>query len=86
MFCVSSIETLVKYYDLFQAKKVAGEHNLRIATIFSYAANEEDPDANGFITSEDDEELEINKAAEPKAAYSAGSKDSNVHSHSRDKL
>jgi type I restriction enzyme R subunit len=86
MFCVSSIETLVKYYDLFQAKKVAGEHNLRIATIFSYAANEEDPDANGFITSEDDEELELNKAAEPKAAYSAGSKDSNVHSHSRDKL
>ncbi|MFT5295548.1 MAG: type I restriction enzyme R subunit, partial [Colwellia sp.] len=86
MFCVSSIETLVKYYDLFQAKKVAGEHNLRIATIFSYAANEEDPDANGFITIEDDEELELNKAAEPKAAYSAGSKDSNVHSHSRDKL
>ena len=86
MFCVSSIETLVKYYDLFQAKKEAGEHNLRIATIFSYAANEEDPDANGFITSEDDEELELNKAAEPKAAYNTGSKDSNVHSHSRDKL
>jgi type I restriction enzyme R subunit len=86
MFCVSNIETLVKYYDLFQEKKEAGEHNLRIATIFSYAANEEDPDANGFITSEDDEELELNKAAEPKAAYSAGSKDSNIHSHSRDKL
>ena len=91
MFCVSNIETLVKYYDLFQAKKVAGEHNLRIATIFSYAANEEDPDANGFITIEDDEKLELSVqgldiAAEPKAAYSAGSKDSNVHSHSRDKL
>ena len=86
MFCVSNIETLVKYYDLFQEKKEAGDHNLRIATIFSYAANEEDPDANGFITIEDDEELELNKAAEPKVAYSAGSKDSNVHSHSRDKL
>ena len=91
MFCVSNIETLVKYYDLFQAKKIAGEHNLRIATIFSYAANEEDPDANGFITSEEDKELELSVqgldiAAEPKAAYSAGSKDSNVHSHSRDKL
>jgi type I restriction enzyme R subunit len=85
MFCVSSIETLVKYYDLFQAKKVAGEHNLRIATIFSYSANEEDPDANGFTTSDiEDEELTI--AAEPKAAYSTGNKDSNVHSHSRDKL
>jgi type I restriction enzyme R subunit len=85
MFCVSSIETLVKYYDLFQAKKVAGEHNLRIATIFSYAANEEDPDANGFTTSDiEDEDLAI--AAEPKAAYSTGNKDSNIHSHSRDKL
>jgi type I restriction enzyme R subunit len=89
MFCVSSIETLVKYYDLFQAKKVAGEHNLRIATIFSYAANEEDPDANGFITSEDDDDLSdegLSIAAEPKAAYIVGSKNSNVHSHSRDKL
>jgi len=89
MFCVSNIETLVKYYDLFQAKKVASEHNLRIATIFSYAANEEDPDANGFLD-ETGEELELDKAAEPKAVYSveslAGSKDSNVHSHSRDKL
>ncbi|MFT5852175.1 MAG: type I restriction enzyme R subunit [Colwellia sp.] len=89
MFCVSSIETLVKYYDLFQAKKEAGEHNLRIATIFSYAANEEDPDANGFITSEDDDDLSdegLSIAAEPKAAYIVGSKDSNVYSHSRDKL
>ena len=89
MFCVSSVETLIKYYDLFQKKKEAGEHNLRIATIFSYAANEEDPDANGFLNEdleEAGEEFELNKAAEPKAAYSAGSKDSNVYSHSRDKL
>jgi type I restriction enzyme R subunit len=91
MFCVSNIETLVKYYDLFQAKKEAGEHNLRIATIFSYAANEEDPDANGFTTSEveDDDGLSdegLSIAAEPKAAYTVGSKDSSVYSHSRDKL
>ncbi|MCK5023237.1 MAG: type I restriction endonuclease subunit R [Candidatus Aenigmarchaeota archaeon] len=49
MFCVSSVATLVKYYELFQQKKEQGIHDLRIATIFSYAANEEDPDADGFI-------------------------------------
>jgi type I restriction enzyme R subunit len=83
MFCVSSVETLIKYYDLFQQKKEAGEHNLRIATIFSYSANEEDPDANGFLEGLDDE---FDEVAEPQAAYIAGSKDSNVYSHSRDKL
>jgi type I restriction enzyme, R subunit len=79
MFCVSSVETLIKYYQLFEKKKQAGEHNLRIATIFSYAANEEDPDANGFL--DEGEEFELDKVAEPKAAYN-----STVRSHSRDKL
>ena len=36
MFCVSSIPTLIKYYELFQRKKMLGEHDLKIATIFSY--------------------------------------------------
>ena len=49
IFCISSIENLIKYYDILQEKKNAGVHNLKIATIFSYAANEEDPDANGII-------------------------------------
>ena len=80
MFCVSSVETLIKYYDLFEQKKQAGGHNLRIATIFSYAANEEDPDANGFLD-EAGEEFEFDKVAEPKAAYNSA-----VYSHSRDKL
>jgi type I restriction enzyme R subunit len=73
MFCVSSVETLKKYYDLFQQKKEAGGHNLKIATIFSYVANEEDADANGFIP----EELSI--AEEPKVLYG-------MHKHSREKL
>ncbi|WP_435235279.1 type I restriction endonuclease subunit R [Psychromonas sp. PT13] len=85
MFCVSSVETLIKYYELFQAKKEAGEHNLRIATIFSYAANEEDPDANGFID-ELDEQPDLDQAAETKGLYLADSKDSAAHTHSRDKL
>ena len=44
MFAVSSIDTLTKYYELFKAK----EHKLKIATIFSYSANEDDKDANGI--------------------------------------
>lgn len=49
MFCVSSIDTLIKYYDFFKNKKEKGLHNLKIATIFSYTSNEDDKDANGFI-------------------------------------
>jgi len=47
IFCVSNVKTLMAYYELFKNKK--GEHNLKIGTIFSYSANEEDEDANGFI-------------------------------------
>jgi len=49
MFCVSSVDVLTKYYDLLQAKKEAGEHKLKVATIFSYTANEDDKDADGLI-------------------------------------
>ncbi len=52
MFCVSSVAVLIKYYEAFQRKKMLGQHNLKIATIFSYASNEEDQDANGFIQEE----------------------------------
>lgn len=68
MFCVSSVPVLIEYYKLFQQKKEAGEHNLKIATIFSYSANEEDKDALGFTTS-DFEDAEFSMAAEPKAEY-----------------
>ena len=37
IFAVSSVEVLKKYYDLFKRK----DHNLKIATIFSYDDNEE---------------------------------------------
>ncbi len=49
IFCVSNIKTLIKYYELLKKKKEAGEHDLRVGTIFSYQANEDDSDANGFI-------------------------------------
>ena len=48
IFAVSSIDTLTKYYELFKAK----EHNLKIATIFSYSANEDDKDADGIYESD----------------------------------
>ena len=76
MFAVSSIDTLIKYYDLFKQKKDAGEHDLRIATIFTYGANEEDKGATGALPAQEDDEFGI--AAEPMTVYTA--------SHTRDKL
>lgn len=63
MFCVSNVKTLSKYYELFRAKKDAGEHDLKIATIFSYQANEEDADADGMGTGDDmpDDNAPVNK-------------------------
>ena len=73
MFCVSSVKTLIKYYDLFQKKKEEGKHNLKIATIFSFVANEEDADANGFIPEE------VSVVEESPALYG-------MNKHSRDSL
>ncbi|MBP6871948.1 MAG: type I restriction endonuclease subunit R [Bacteroidales bacterium] len=73
MFCVSSIDSLIRYYDIFQKKKEEGHHNLKIATIFSYVANEDDADANGFIPDE------LSVAEEPKVLYG-------LNKHSREKL
>ena len=52
IFCVSSVNSLIQYYELFKQKRDEGQHDLRIATIFSYAANEEDREADGLL--EDD--------------------------------
>ncbi|MCK6607391.1 MAG: type I restriction endonuclease subunit R [Flavobacterium sp.] len=74
MFCVSSVETLIKYYQLFHQKKQEGLHNLKVATIFSYAANEDDTEAKGlFIDDEFSEEnpTELLIAAEPKSSYNS---------------
>lgn len=49
MFCVNSVQTLIKYYELFKQKQFGVANPLKIATIFSYAANEEDPNANGLM-------------------------------------
>ncbi|CUH65734.1 Type-1 restriction enzyme R protein [Thalassovita gelatinovora] len=49
MLCVSSVDALIAYYEAFRRKKEAGEHHLRVATIFTYGPNEADPDADGLI-------------------------------------
>lgn len=48
ILAVSSIATAKKYYAEFSKLKAEGKHNLVIATIFSYVANEEDPE-DGII-------------------------------------
>ena len=48
LMAVSSIDTLTKYYELLHSK----EHDLKIATIFSYSQNEDDKDANGMYDSD----------------------------------
>ncbi|MGY5354176.1 type I restriction endonuclease subunit R [Wenyingzhuangia sp. IMCC45467] len=67
MFCVSSVDILIKYYELFKSKKQAGEHRLNLATIFSYAPNPDDASANGEILEEDFPEMSM--AAEPSDFY-----------------
>ena len=74
IFCVSSVPTLIEYYKLFRQKKEDGLHNLKVATIFTYQANEDDKDAVG-MSDYDDEFL---TAAEPMPEYNT--------KHSRDSL
>ena len=49
IMCVGSVDALTKTYEVFQRKKAEGKHDLKVATIFTFAANEEDEDANGLI-------------------------------------
>ena len=70
MMCVSSVDVLCKYYEAFKRKN----HKLKVATIFSYNANEEDKEANGIY------DLGVEEVS---AEYKAGSL---INEHSRDKL
>ncbi len=70
ILAVGSVNALTQYYEFFREKRVAGLHDLRVATIFTFAANEDDKDANGLI-------------AEPEFDIAT---DAPGHRHSRDKL
>ncbi len=73
IFCVNNVKTLINYYDLFKTKKEEGQHDLSVATIFSYQANELDEEADGFIPDEDFEDFVVNESAP-------------IYSHTREKL
>lgn len=66
LFCISSINVLIQYYALFQQKKDRGKHDLKVATIFSYAADEADQDAEGGFS---DSPETKSVAAEPATSY-----------------
>lgn len=70
MFCVSSIPTLTQYYNFFKAKKEAGKHTLRIATIFSYGTNEDDQDADGIIEDVDSFSMAAESVVEYRSLHS----------------
>jgi type I restriction enzyme R subunit len=73
IFCTSSVDMVIKYFDIFRMKKAKGEHNLRIATIFTYGINEEDKDATGYIP----DDLEI---------LESETRSKGISYHSREKL
>ena len=91
MFCVNSVETLIKYYDLFQHKKEAGLHKLKIATVFSFAANEDELDIE-INTAYNFDKEQLNLAAEPTLNYNTeqfNTQNSTLNTpnkHSREKL
>ncbi|MDX2246465.1 MAG: type I restriction endonuclease subunit R [Bacteroidia bacterium] len=85
IFCVSSVAILIEYYKLFLQKKEEGQHDLRLATIFSYQSNEEDKDTVGYMEEEEwfesrEDEYRARAAADPRLVYSER------HQHSRDEL
>lgn len=61
MMCVQDIDAVIKYYEIFKRKKLNGEHNLKIATIFSFAQNEEEM--------EDSTYSQLGMVADPQVAY-----------------
>nr|WP_314834559.1 type I restriction endonuclease subunit R [uncultured Flavobacterium sp.] len=75
LLAVSSINNVIQYYDLFQQKKAAGEHDLRIATVFTYGTNEDSDEAQDFLP---DDEVDFDVLAEPQTSYQS--------KHTRDKL
>lgn len=70
MLCVSNVNTLITYYEIFKQKQKQGLHDLRVVTIFTPSDNEDDEDANGLIG-----EPDFNIGTDPSTS-----------THSRDKL
>lgn len=73
MFCVSNVESLIRYMEIFNRLKAEGKHKLNIATIFSYGANDE-----MFEIDAEFDDKDFNEVAESRVEYNA--------THKRDKL
>jgi type I restriction enzyme R subunit len=82
MMCVSSVDVLTQYYEQFNAR----QHPLKIATIFSYSANENDKDANGYDPFDDTLPLPRGEGWGEGEFAMGGGWDEDVSQHSRDKL
>lgn len=70
IMAVSNVDVLRTYYEAFRERQAGKERPLRIATIFSYTANEDDKDADGML---DMDSLDITET-------------SKINQHSRDAL
>lgn len=66
ILAVSSTDMLHKYYEAFKKKQDGRENPLRIATIFSYTANEDDKDANDMLEVDAIAEGPVNKHSRDK--------------------
>ncbi len=76
MFAVSSVEAAKAYYDTLTTLQIGAENALKVATIFSFAANEEQ-DAIGDIQ---DESLDVSAMnSSSKEFLAAAVADYNVH-------
>ncbi len=62
MMCVQDIDSVIQYYEIFERKKQDGQHDLKIATIFSFAQNEEEMEDTVYSP--------LRMAAEPRVEYS----------------
>ncbi|SIO95755.1 type I restriction endonuclease subunit R, EcoR124 family [Vibrio spartinae] len=49
IMCVSNVDMLLKYYQVFQRKRQSGEHDLRVITCFTPGVNTADDDADGLV-------------------------------------
>lgn len=61
MMCVQDIDAVIAYYEIFKRKKLNGEHDLKVTTIFSFTQNEDEI--------EDQLVSQLNMAAEPQTEY-----------------
>ncbi|MGB3104998.1 type I restriction endonuclease subunit R [Sphingobacterium siyangense] len=61
MMCVQDIDAVIHYYEIFKRKKLNGEHNLRVTTIFSFAQNEDEMENATYS--------QLSVAAEPEMQY-----------------